>query len=392
VLYLLYSDDYEVFLGGNYKPETEVLVDATEKLLAVCGDMHIPMTLFADVCCLWRYRELGHDDFPRRVEEQLCRAVGQGHDVQTHLHPHWLTTEVQRQEGGRSQYDYDRSRFLLANCAQGGDDRLYDFTLGLLARAKTYLTDLLRPVVPEYRCVAFRAGGYGIQPGTEAILAALQDAGYLIDSSVVPGMRLVSNVNQIDFTAVPRQGNCWLSRKSGLRAPSSDGVYEIPVAAARLGRTTKVKRRVSALFRRRGPTSGGKLSGWSAQDEGTPIRRSSLILRLFRFALYWPRPWSSLELYDDPAAMLDVTRAYVNKCGTQDGDLYFSFSCHSKVIDQGRLDALREYHRRVERRYGSSLRAITFQEAADRIAATSSPTDHHTKPARPAAGPLGVTR
>jgi len=46
MIYILYSNDYEVFLGGNFKPESKVLIDTTTDVLGVCDELGIPMTLF----------------------------------------------------------------------------------------------------------------------------------------------------------------------------------------------------------------------------------------------------------------------------------------------------------------------------------------------------------
>ncbi|MBF0128091.1 MAG: hypothetical protein HQM02_12890, partial [Magnetococcales bacterium] len=89
MLYILYSADYELYLGSNLQPEEEVLIQPTGRLLATCDRLHIPLTLFADLACLWRYRELGSTRFPDSAEAQLQNAIQRRHDVQTHLHPHW---------------------------------------------------------------------------------------------------------------------------------------------------------------------------------------------------------------------------------------------------------------------------------------------------------------
>jgi hypothetical protein len=362
MLYILYSDDYEVFLGGNHRPESEVLVDTTERVLEACEEIAVPMTLFADVACLWRYRELGHSEFPQMVEEQLCGALRRGHDVQAHLHPHWAEAQIQHDPQGRSHYLYDLSRFLLGNCASEAGGGLYGLALDLLKRAKGHLTDFLRPVDPLYRCVAFRAGGWGIQPGTKAILAALEDAGFLIDSSVVPGFRVQSNVNRVDFTDVPREANYYLSRELGLSSAASTGVFEIPVAAGPLGRAAWATAKARKLARTLTGKPGQSSLGYSIQSTRDRSDRGFLA-RVGRLAARWPRRWAKLQLSDDAGLMLAITRSYVDRFRSTPGDLYFAFVCHSKTASPPQLKALKQYHRSLWRLYGQSIRAITFQEA-----------------------------
>ncbi|OHB70389.1 MAG: hypothetical protein A2V70_15200 [Planctomycetes bacterium RBG_13_63_9] len=367
MIYVLYSGDYEVFLGGNHRPESQVLIDRTEAIVATCGQIGVPATFFADVCCLWRYRELGYPDFPKQVDDQMCRAIAQGHDVQAHIHPHWMETEIDRNEQGGCRYRCDPSRFLLAHCVSGDGDQLYHFTLDLLNRTRTYLTDLLCPIVPQYRCIAFRAGGYGIQPGTEAIVAALEDAGFLIDSSVVPGMQLFSNVNCIDFTDVPQRGNYHISREHGLSRPAVEGVFEIPVLRGRVGVASAVRSKLRWLRHRWRRRTGPKPAGYAIQS--TSARRAPLALRAWRFL---SQREETLELSSDPKTMFDITRRYVRKYDSENEDLFFAFSFHPKSVDRVHLAALKQYDTYLKRYYGSSVRAITFQEAADRLAQQAS--------------------
>lgn len=233
VIYILYSDDYEVYLGGNYRPEDEVLVERTDHLLTTCEALDIPLTLFCDVPCLLRYRELRETAFPDAVDLQLKDAVQRGHDVQMHIHPHWSVAGLVRHADNSVSYEVDLSRFLLGNWYPDGGADLRIFCANLFKNAKSYLEDLLAPISDSYRCIAFRAGGYGLQPNSGEIVRALLDAGVLIDSSIVPGMVLTTNVNRVDFSNVPRKANYFISPALGLDHASDEGVYEIPVLALR---------------------------------------------------------------------------------------------------------------------------------------------------------------
>lgn len=311
---VLYSADYELFLGENFLPEQEVLIEPTAALLDTCEQLGIPMTLFADVACLWRYREGGDEEFPAAVEEQLREAVRRGHDVQAHLHPHWLHAT----RAGR-RWTAPLDTFLVGALDDPRD---------LLQRARTYLEELLQPVDADYRCIAFRAGNYGIQPRLEQVFAALRATGFEIDSSVVPGLVLENAVNRIDF------------RGFAERDGELHGLYEVPVATARFGPLDAVRRRL----RRRAPL----------QRRGTTIQteagaRPSLRSRLFRLDL--------LELGPDARRLRAITRRYVRRVGT---DVTFSFSCHPKTVGPRELEALRAYHEWLVTAYDA--RALSFRQ------------------------------
>ncbi|MDM7998533.1 MAG: hypothetical protein QUS33_00665 [Dehalococcoidia bacterium] len=368
MIYVVYDNDYEVFLGANYRPESEVLIDTTERILSACEDIGVRMTLYCDVTCLWRYRELGHNSFPEAVDAQLQRAVQRGHDVQAHIHPHWLVTEIIRDEPGIVKYEFERAKFFLGNWIPEGGPALRRFCADVLRRAKTYLEDLLRPVNPSYRCIAFRAGGYGLQPNAGDVLWALRDAGYLIDSSVVPGVVDHSNVGHMDFSKVPRQGNYFISPETGLEQAAKEGLFEVPLVALRGARArwsiAKMVPLAATEYLRREPTP--RPLGISIQSKDAGIdkrlnalsRVASLSRRLMRGR------WGPLRLTTNASIMVDVTRSYIDQHGGGRQDLYFAVTCHSKSVHPAVIEAFKLYHHRLSGIYGNRLKAITLQEVA----------------------------
>jgi hypothetical protein len=321
---ILYSADYELYLGENFLPEPEVVVEPTRALLAAAERIDVPFTLFVDVACLWRYREDDDHEFPDEVETQLKGALQRGHDVQAHLHPQWLHAE--RIEG-RWQAPLDT--FLVG---------ALDDPAPLLARAKVYLEELLCPVDPDYRCIAFRAGNYGLQPDYKRVFAALDETGYEIDSSVVPGLVLKNEVNKIDFRG-------WRWPEKGRQIYD---IYEVPVATARFGPPDAVQRYWTRPPRRepRGRTI----------QSASGARRPSLFSRVFRL--------DPLELGPSAYRLQKITRRYLRRAG-KDAD--FSFSSHPKAVGEPELEALVAYHAWLDRHY--DVEAVTFRELAARLAA-----------------------
>jgi hypothetical protein len=368
MIYVLYSDDYEVFFGANYRPESEVLIETTERVLSACEEIGVPMTLFCDLPCLWRYREQGHTLFPDSVDAQLKRAIQKGHDVQAHIHPHWLVTEIIHDEQGIPRYEFELSKYLLGNWIPEGGPALRRFCADVFRRAKAYLEDLLRPVNAPYRCIAFRAGGYGLQPNSKDILWALRDTGYLIDSSIVPGMVLHNNVNRIDFSKVPREGNYYISPEIGLEQVSQEGIFEIPLLALRPGEArwsiAKAVPQAAIASLRREPTP--KPLGHSIQSIDSAQKQALSDLTRSSGRLVHGR-WGPLQLSSNANIMVDVTRNYIDHHGGGERDLYFSVGCHSKSAHPAVLEALKVYHHRLGSIYGKKLRAITFQEAAHNL-------------------------
>jgi hypothetical protein len=326
---ILYTADYELYLGENLLPEAEVLIEPTRALLAAAERVRVPFTLFVDVACLWRYREEGDDEFPDAVEAQLKSALERGHDVQAHLHPHWVHA---RREDGRWQAPLDT--FLVG---------ALDDPAPLLARSKAYLEELLRPVGPSYSCIAFRAGNYGLQPDYKRVFQALHETGYEFDSSVVPGMVLRSEVDKVDF-----RGWRWPEKARVIY-----DVYEVPIATARFGPPDAVSR----YWTRPAPREPRGRTIQAAAG----ARKPSLMSRVFRL--------DPLELGPDARRLEKITRRYIRRTGK---DVEFAFSSHPKAVGEPELEALVAYHNWLDRNY--DVEALTFRElSARRTDAPSGP-------------------
>ena len=365
-IYFLFSADYELYFGENYVSEPEVLIEPTEQLLEVCREEGIAMTLFADVASIWRYRSLGMEsDYPSLFEEQLGRAVRQGHDVQLHLHPHWMTSHFDGE-----QWHVDETRFNLSGVGYGQAREPGLVTADeLIVRGRDYLEGLLCPIAPSYRCIAFRAGGYGIQPEEKKLIQALMAAGFEIDSSIVPGMVFESNVNAIDFRRVPSKFNYRLGTRHGIAQEDRCGIFEIPVAAYpeslletlghHLGMLKKVwmhsKNRILGMKRGDRPRGRGvqKLNVWK-QFTSRLLRRSHFLLELS-------------GPYLDVRRMVRGTTKLIDTHLQEATDLYVSPSCHPKNVFPSTLQGFREFWKVMRSCYGDKVMSITFQEAAHRV-------------------------
>ncbi|MBF0163676.1 MAG: hypothetical protein HQM01_04055 [Magnetococcales bacterium] len=367
MIHLLYSADYELFLGGINRPEEAVLIEPTARLLEGCASLGVPLTLFADVACLWRYRTLGLDRFPDRAEAQLVEAVQGGHDVQSHLHPHWEATRI---EAGR--FRFDPESYLCGTCSPDPEARRQR-TTAWLRRAASYLSELLTPHAPDYRCIAFRAGGYGLQPDESMLLAALQETGYRIDSSIIPGFSLNTPVQRVDFTRVPTEGNYWLSPPSGLNepAPAGEGIFEIPIGACRFSRRHRWAVRLPEALRQ---AFGILINQDAPLSRGQPCNEpASTTPAAGRFKRAWWRvntllanDFQRLELGTDPRPLLACFEGHLRASGYRNGQqepIFVALNIHPKGIHAGHLAALERFHHLLWRRHAGEIRAITFRQA-----------------------------
>lgn len=225
MLNIVISFDYELFMGQNYVSEEEVLIAPTYKLSKMLQSIGVSATFFADVLCPMRYRELGLSQFPDSFDRQLQDLYHYGHDVQLHIHPHWLkATQV------GNNVTFDRKYYRIHNwMKENGDTKPIQ---ELIHKGKEYILEVMGSV-SDYKCIAFRAGGYCLQP--ESIIAPLLfSEGIRIDSSVCYGQAYNSDGMAYDYKNLPRKPNFFFNEKIGLRdvvqtKPCTGGIFEVPV-------------------------------------------------------------------------------------------------------------------------------------------------------------------
>jgi hypothetical protein len=185
------------------------------------GRLGVKVTFFTDILCACRYREWDYAQFYAPYVQQLHHALRQGHDVQLHIHPHWLTT---RYAGNTFHPSAD---FALADFR---DNATFGGISGIVRLSVERLTEICLAADASYRCIAYRAGGYNIRPATEQIFDALYRAGIRYDSSMARGYYFKSSLSEVDFRRLPSAAN-WIIDPSNLRAArSGDGILEIPIA------------------------------------------------------------------------------------------------------------------------------------------------------------------
>ncbi|MEW6350137.1 MAG: hypothetical protein AB1646_13810 [Thermodesulfobacteriota bacterium] len=210
-----------------------------EAFMAVAEDHGARLTLMAEVGQQWAHMELARSrgwasEIVHAYEEILRHAVKRGHDVQLHLHPTWLGAH---HDGRKWILDY--RKWALPSLSA-------DEIRRVLKDGKRYLERVLRPVDANYRCVAFRAGAYCIEPSRE-VVSALVEAGFLFDTSVVPGAVFSG---QYDFREV--HSNClpWFVDPECIRRSHGQaaGLLELPICTARMWDSALLRRGIGLQY------------------------------------------------------------------------------------------------------------------------------------------------
>ncbi len=165
------------------------MIEPTEELLNIAKGKDVFYTFFIDVGYLItaeKHGELGPE--LSEVKGQISRILKDGHDVQLHIHPHW---EKATWANGQWQMPMKNAY------------RLADFSAeertAIIRKYKAYLDELIGK-----KCVAFRAGGWCIQPFSD-IMDDFKSVGIKVDSSVIPGDLMITDHYFLDFRNAPQK-------------------------------------------------------------------------------------------------------------------------------------------------------------------------------------------
>lgn len=194
--------DYELFLGSKTGTVTECMIGPTDKLISLLQINNSKMTVFWDILHFYRllqleekFSELKQDRI--LIEDQLSRLIQSGHDVQLHLHPHWLDAVY---EEGKWQFKYDR--FDIHSLSNENNVNDINTIIGCVTISKKLMEETIRKVNPNYDVTSFRAGGYLIEPFND-LREALAFNNIYIDSSVAPDMVNTNGVFSYNFSNYP---------------------------------------------------------------------------------------------------------------------------------------------------------------------------------------------
>lgn len=220
MLYLSITFDYELFFGTNHGTYEEILFDYTYRLIDALEKKGVSATFFADVCSIPVSRTYCQYSYIEGFEKQIQYMAKHRQDVQLHLHPHWFYSQWKK-----GQWEFSNKGYRLHEFKEEGKIHQIIFD------GVQYLNDTLRSVNPQYECVAYRAGGFSMQPH-EIVVKTLYENGIRVDSSVAPQLVINSQAQVYDYRHPLNKLNWYISDKAEWWEDCREGkcLYEIPVA------------------------------------------------------------------------------------------------------------------------------------------------------------------
>lgn len=247
---LVLTLDYELYGDGSGNVFSHMIYP-TEKILSICSQHGVKLTLFFEVLEYIRLKNewdngnhMGYVENPvQAIEQQLQTMAHEGHDIQLHVHPQWVNAKF---VDGAWQVDFDNWRLGEFSVPQ-------PYTIeDMLRQGKQVIESLIRPVCPDYQCTMLRAGGYNVMP-SGPVYQAMVNVGLRVDSSVYPGGFETGELSRYDFRAAPLKLDYWpaLAENFCEQAAGSE-VLEIPIFALPQRRFFKISpARIRSAFQNR---------------------------------------------------------------------------------------------------------------------------------------------
>ena len=234
--------DYELF-GSGSGDVFQHIIEPTNRLLAICSEYNIKLSIFFEVVEYWKIKEyyekgvsMGYQSNPAEaMREQIIRAYKQGHDIQLHVHPQWIDAKYVNKKWILN-LDYWR----LPQVPLEANETISMGLNDLIKNGKQCLEEWLQAINPDYQCNIIRAGAYNVDP-SQKLIKVLKDNGFIADSSVYYGGIMNSKLSKYDYSGLSHQIPYWYCSKSSFlkKDNSGSGILELPVFAQNIRRIHK---------------------------------------------------------------------------------------------------------------------------------------------------------
>lgn len=220
MLNVIFTLDYEIH-GNGQGSAYHLMVEPTERLLGLFNRYGAKLTIFADIAEILKFKEYkdkyGRDDYCYdEIVKQLQHAVETGHDVQLHIHSSYFNANYKN-----GQWCQDWNEYNFANLP-------YERICWMVRTGKMFLESLLKPIDQRYKCVAFRAANWAVNP-SKNVAQALMDNDINIDTSIFKyGQR--NGLASFDYSSAHHKFIPWPADMNNLcRYKPNSSLWEFPI-------------------------------------------------------------------------------------------------------------------------------------------------------------------
>ena len=177
---IILSYDYELFFGDRSGTVQKSLIEPTNQLLDAMDSVGFKGNFFIDWQMI-KYLSMEDDNRCKQdydaIVNQLKDIVHRGHRIELHIHPHWVDAKY----NGDGTWNFNEFEHYSLNSFT--KDEITEMFVG----GTNLLESIAREVEPDYKIVAFRAGGWAVQP-FDMLKEGFIKAGIKVEASVAVGV------------------------------------------------------------------------------------------------------------------------------------------------------------------------------------------------------------
>jgi hypothetical protein len=344
---ILLTFDYELPLG-SVKDYQVGLFKPADRLIKLANEVKVPIILFVDICSAIQFEKWENSNYYVPFKDQVQGALRDGHDVQLHIHPHWMNSSfvdkrfIPSTNFSLSSFNHDIDGYSIEQ---------------IIEEAFWRLTDMGREVKSDYQCIAFRAGGYDVEPESKRILNKLFDLGIRIESSVIKDFYLDYSFSKIDYSKTPTSSFWFISKDGPLTTASQEGLLELPISSKPTGLRDLLGRRIKKTFNK------GVFKSRLYNNSGTGYLAISgkQNLRSKYRSITNPTVLTFDREYRDVQDLESIVSHNVKKYEDEKSDLYLTVIAHPKSMGEYHLGLMKSFIDRMRKIYGDQVEFITYR-------------------------------
>lgn len=225
---IILTFDYELFFGTDSGTVKQTLIIPTNYILNSLDKYGLKGTFFIDWQMLKFIQEVNDERSQNDyllIEKQLQDIVSRGHRIELHIHPHWVDAKYI----GNGRWDYsDFDHYSLYSFSTEEVTQMFE-------EGADKINSIARKVDTDYRVIAFRAGGWTVQP-FDKLMLGFKKTGISIDSSVAIGAYRESPFYKYDFREVKTNNKSFYHFNNDVTIEDSCGEFvEVPISTFHRG-------------------------------------------------------------------------------------------------------------------------------------------------------------
>jgi peptidoglycan/xylan/chitin deacetylase (PgdA/CDA1 family) len=178
--------DYELFFGKYSGCVEKCMIEPIHLLIELFDKYDCKMTIFWDVLHYIKAKEFGITNEVIKIENSIQQLIKFGHDVQLHIHSHWIDANYLNGKWLFPTYEH-------YNLQSFNEEEI----LNIVTLSKKTIENLTNKKV-----YAFRAGGWQIEPFEKLKKAFLKNE-IFVDSSVAKNKKYCGKIVKYDFVNYP---------------------------------------------------------------------------------------------------------------------------------------------------------------------------------------------